>query len=158
MSYSLAVFNKSAFKPHLPASPTVPFWRSWCTATRRLERIWQSLDLTIPLLLLSLPLPWPWGALSLPFLLLFWLPVASSRLEKRNFFSPQTCRGAVYESPKGRWELSAPVIRLSSLFTTLAMNYKYSVSLFLSFPGHGESYMHRYTHTRRLRIPFGLFI
>lgn len=25
MSYSLAVFNKSAFKPYLPASATVPF-------------------------------------------------------------------------------------------------------------------------------------
>lgn len=54
------VFNKSACQPYLP---TVPFWRSWCTATLRLPRVSQSLDLTIALLFSSLCLPWPWGAL-----------------------------------------------------------------------------------------------
>lgn len=57
------VFNKSACQLYLPASLTVPFWRSWCTATQRLARLSQSLDLTIALPFSSLCLPWPWGAL-----------------------------------------------------------------------------------------------
>lgn len=60
-------FNKSACQPYLPASLTVPFWRSWCTATRRLARLSQSLDLTIARLFSSLCLPWPWGVLLFGF-------------------------------------------------------------------------------------------
>lgn len=47
------VFIKSACQPYLPASLTVPFWRRWCTATRRLARLAQSLDLTIALFFIS---------------------------------------------------------------------------------------------------------
>lgn len=151
------VFNKCACQPYLPASLTVPFWRSCCTATLRLERLPQSLDLTITLCFSSLCVPWPWGAL---FILYFSTPTACFVKRKKLLKSLNLDR-AVFEFPKGRRKWSAPVIRLSSLFKTLAMNYKYSVSLSLSFPGHGGSwalYAEVHTHTHTNYIPLGLFI
>lgn len=121
--FTWCVFNKSACQPYLHASLTVPFWRSSCTATRRLARFSQfrfnnhtSFFITLSSLTLRGTFFSSFHAESLL------LPLLCKK--KKKLLLSWNLQGAIYEFPKGRRELSTPVIPSSYLFKTLAMNYK----------------------------------
>lgn len=100
MSDSLGVYLISLPASHTCLPLTVPFWRSWCTATWRCTRLLHSLDLTITLLFFISVSPWPSGAF-FPFL--YRLPDAFLLCKRKETSSfPQLVMGPFFEFPKGQ--------------------------------------------------------